>query len=78
MSGCTIDHSLEDVRQKLAEQSSFLPEQIVRDLTQYLNESLDQERLNEVFHLLKKYDLATPEERQERDQKIKQLLSETT
>jgi len=75
MSECKLDHSLEDVRKKLAEQAPFLPEQLSLQLQAFLTESLTQETLNEVFHLLKKYDLSSPDERQIRDEKIKALVS---
>ncbi|MGD8189284.1 hypothetical protein ACQCN2_04705 [Brevibacillus ginsengisoli] len=74
MSECKLDHSTEDVKKKLAEQSGHLPEDIRTALETLLDQPLEQERLNQVFHLLKKYDLATVEERQERDVKFRALV----
>jgi hypothetical protein len=39
-----------------------------------LTEEADQEFLNEVFHLLKKYDLADETEREERNEKLNDLV----
>lgn len=75
MSTCNIDHSLEDVKKKLADQKEFLPEELHNGSKQLLQQTLDQETLNELFHLLKKYDLASEEERAERDKGIKTLMS---
>ena len=70
MSSCPIDHSLEDVRKKLNEQKLFLPEAIAEGVKSYLTEAIPQEALNDIFHLLKKYDLANAEERRERDTQL--------
>ena len=67
MSKCTMDHSLEDVRNKLVEQSAFLPQEVHEQCQLFLDEQLNQIVLNEVFHLLKKYDLASEEEREQRN-----------
>lgn len=75
MSQCNLDHSLADVKKKLDEQTPFLPEQMVSQLKQFLNETIEQSTLNEVFHLLKKYDLANQEERQERETKLTKLMN---
>ncbi|ARD48322.1 group-specific protein [Sporosarcina sp. P33] len=74
MSKCPIDHTVQDVVQKLTEQQAFMPEELVKSCTSFLDKPLDQETLNEMFHLLKKYDLATGEERAERDYKMLQLF----
>jgi hypothetical protein len=74
MGECRLDHSLEDVRNKLNEQSPYLPEEIAQGLASFLDERLDQKTLNEIFHLLKKYDLAAPEERAERERKLAQYI----
>jgi hypothetical protein len=74
MGECRLDHSLEDVRNKLKEQSPYLPQDIAQGLATFLDERLDQKTLNEIFHLLKKYDLATMEERAERERKLAQFL----
>ncbi|MCM3718561.1 group-specific protein [Fictibacillus phosphorivorans] len=74
MGKCTIDHTLEDVKAKLADQAPFMPEELVARVDETLNENADQEYLNEVFHLLKKYDLADEKVREERNEKLKSLV----
>jgi len=74
MSKCTIDHTLEDVKQKLAEQSAFMPRELVMEVGDSLSENSDQTYLNEVFHLLKKYDLADESEREKRNGKLSDLV----
>ena len=54
MSRCTIDHSLEDVLLKLNEQQAFIPKELYNSGLHFLDETRDQETLNDVFHLLKK------------------------
>ncbi|EGQ24133.1 MULTISPECIES: hypothetical protein [Sporosarcina] len=75
MSRCTIDHSQNDVLQKLKEQHMFLPKDLFKRSEIFLSKPLDQGTLNEVFHLLKKYDLATGEERMERNKNLEKLYS---
>ena len=75
MGRCTIDHTLEDVQQKLSEQSAFMPRELVIEVGDSLVEGADQEFLNEIFHLLKKYDLVEEDERLERNIKMKNLIS---
>lgn len=74
MSECKLDHSTEDVQKKLAEQSPHLPQDIRTGVAKLLDQSLEQVMLNHVFHLLKKYDLASQEERLERDAKFRELI----
>jgi hypothetical protein len=74
MGECRLNHSLEDVRNKWKEQSPYLPKEISERLAAFLDERLDQATLNEIFHLLKKYDLASPEERADRERKLEQYL----
>ena len=74
MSQCTIDHSLEDVIQKLENQKAFLPEALYSKCRQFLSETVGQARLNEVFHLLKKYDLASTEEKETRNAKLEDIV----
>ncbi|MGN7470553.1 hypothetical protein [Brevibacillus sp. SAFN-007a] len=74
MGECKLDHSKEDVQKKLAEQAPFLAGERVGRLQRMLEGELSQERLNELFHLLKKYDLASPEERRTREQQMDRLL----
>lgn len=70
MSSCNLDHSTEDVQKKLQSQQMYLPETLFKQVKHFLSTSPKQQYLNEVFHLLKKYDLASEEEQQLR---IKQL-----
>ncbi|ARF17445.1 group-specific protein [Sporosarcina ureae] len=74
MSKCTIDHTQRDVLEKLEEQQQYMPKELVGNCELFLSKPLNQETLNEVFHLLKKYDLATGEERAERNNKLQQLF----
>ncbi len=63
MSTCKLDHTLEDVKSKLSDQKLFLPEDLFVESIQMLEQKPDQHTLNELFHLLKKYDLATEVEK---------------
>lgn len=74
MGNCSIDHSHEDVMQKLESQHEFLPELMGQELHRFLEGQHSQQTLNELFHLLKKYDLASEEEREERNKKLLQLI----
>ncbi|PFX60897.1 group-specific protein [Bacillus wiedmannii] len=67
---CNIDHSMEDVMNKLESQKSFLPEVIFKELKGFLRGNHSQEILNDVFHLLKKYDLVSEEEREIRNTQL--------
>ncbi|MDR7079947.1 citrate synthase [Neobacillus niacini] len=70
MSECKLDHSQEDVRNKYDSQAAFLPEDMKPLFEQFLAKDHTQDLLNEVFHLLKKYDLATEEEKNERNNRL--------
>lgn len=74
MSKCNIDHSIEDVQKKLSEQKPFLPVQLFDTCSEFLKTNQNQSTLNELFHFLKKYDLATDEGKVERNVGIKQLV----
>ncbi|WP_409305142.1 hypothetical protein [Peribacillus sp. SCS-155] len=76
MSECKLDHSIEDVQKKFKSQKPFLPEGLSEALESFLDKETAQEKLNEVFHLLKKYDLADQEERQARNKKLEKLITE--
>ncbi|AZJ21603.1 group-specific protein [Bacillus wiedmannii] len=67
---CNIDHSMEDVMSKLESQKSFLPEVIFKELKVFLRGNHSQEILNDIFHLLKKYDLVSEEEREMRNTQL--------
>ncbi|WP_078544501.1 group-specific protein [Litchfieldia alkalitelluris] len=73
MGSCNIDHSLEDVYKKLESQKEFLSFKSLEKCKRILSGNPSQALLNEIFHMLKKYDLATQEERANRDEKIAAL-----
>ncbi|MUV36867.1 hypothetical protein JNUCC1_00671 [Lentibacillus sp. JNUCC-1] len=75
MGKCNIDHSLESVKQKLQDQKPYLPGDLTEGLESGLTTELSQKALNDVFHLLKKYDLATQSEREERNEKLAEYAS---
>ena len=75
MSTCKLDHTLEDVKNKLSDQKLFLPEDLFVESSQMLEQEQSQHTLNELFHLLKKYDLATDVEKNDRNDKIRKLTS---
>ncbi|KGA96393.1 hypothetical protein AJ85_13985 [Alkalihalobacillus alcalophilus ATCC 27647 = CGMCC 1.3604] len=74
MSSCKIDHPLEDVKAKLTSQQHVLPKDLYQRCTDYLENERSQIELNELFHLLKKYDLADSEEQLNRNKKMIKLL----
>jgi hypothetical protein len=74
MGECKLDHSVADVEKKLEEQAPFLPADLTEKLRALLQTDLSQAQCNELFHLLKKYDLASAEERQQREEKMAALL----
>ncbi|MEH7386524.1 hypothetical protein V7147_14115 [Bacillus sp. JJ1521] len=74
MSTCNIDHSKEVVIKKLQSQESFLPKELYNKAAQFLEPEHTQHTLNELFHLLKKYDLASEEEQQKRNIAIEELF----
>lgn len=75
MSTCNIDHSAEDVIKKLQSQESFMPKELYNKAAQFLETEHTQLTLNELFHLLKKYDLATEEEQQKRNLAMEELFN---
>lgn len=74
MSQCSLDHSVEDVKKKYESQLEFLPAEINALFGAFLEKEHSQLTLNEVFHLLKKYDLASEEEKMARNEKLLQYL----
>ncbi|MBS4209377.1 group-specific protein [Bacillus sp. FJAT-50079] len=74
MSSCKLDHSLADVLKKLEDQRAFLPTGLYEAISQYLDAKVNQAVLNEIFHLLKKYDLATNTIKEERNEKLRQIV----
>lgn len=75
MGQCSIDHSQEDVIKKLESQHDFLPAALYEELESLLKKKHSQEAFNELFHLFKKYDLASKEEQEIRNQKLRQLVN---
>lgn len=74
MSECKIDHTYEDVKAKYESQEAFLPEEIRQQFGSFFEKDHTQDLLNEVFHLLKKYDLASEEERAIRNNRLRLVL----
>jgi hypothetical protein len=74
MGECKLDHTMDDVMNKLESQKAHLPEQVYAGLLLYLRSERQQPVLNELFHLLKKYDLSPEVERQERNRKLRELI----
>ncbi len=70
MGDCKLEHSQEDVKNKFESQEAFLPEEIKTLFNQFFTKEHTQDILNEVFHLLKKYDLASTEEQNERNNRL--------
>lgn len=77
MSQCNLDHSLEDVKKKYESQVPFLPEELKPLFAEFFQKEHTQELLNEVFHLLKKFDLATKDEQEVRIQKLMLIVKNT-
>ena len=75
MGKCTIDHSYGDVLAKLEDQTDFLPDPLVQEIYQFLQHTRFQETLNELFHLLKKYDLASKSDREKRNHEIEMMIN---
>ncbi|MDF2788065.1 MAG: hypothetical protein K0S80_1163 [Neobacillus sp.] len=74
MSECKLNHSQEDVRNKYESQEAFLPDEMNPLFEQFFSKEHTQDLLNEVFHLLKKYDLASEEDRNERNNRLYMVL----
>lgn len=75
MGECKIDHSIEDVKNKYESQAAFLPKDMKASFSDFFEVEHSQEILNDVFHLLKKYDLATEEEREARNKRLWLVLN---
>ncbi|MGE7767610.1 hypothetical protein [Peribacillus sp. NPDC096540] len=74
MGTCNLNHSQQDVRLKLESQMGFLPKDLSEKLIRFLESESSQESLNELFHLLKKYDLASKEEQDARNEKLNHFM----
>lgn len=74
MGKCNIDHTREDVLKKFQAQYEFMPAETREEVNQFLTKELNQETLNELFHLFKKYDLTSEAERQERNEQLLEIV----
>ena len=74
MGKCTIDHSHGDVITKFENQSPYMPENVVQEIHRFLQQTIKQETLNELFHLLKKYDLSSEEEKKKRNIELQKIV----
>ncbi|MGD6901221.1 hypothetical protein [Bacillus infantis] len=70
MSECQLNHSAEDVKNKYEQQKEHLPSQLQLLMEEFLQKEHTQDILNDVFHLLKKYDLASEDEKEERERRL--------
>ncbi len=75
MSNCQLDHSHEDVHKKYQSQKEFLPNELTPLFEAFFSKEHSQTVLNEMFHLLKKYDLSSDEEKEHRNKQIRLLLN---
>ncbi|MFJ7754221.1 hypothetical protein ACQKGI_17560 [Peribacillus muralis] len=76
MGTCNLNHSQQDVRLKFHAQQAFLPTTLTQALNLFLEKDHPQETLNELFHLLKKYDLSSKEEQESRNQNMNRIMLE--
>jgi hypothetical protein len=74
MSECKLNHTHEDVQNKYVSVSAFLPEDMKPLFDQFFSKEHTQEMLNDVFHLLKKYDIAAEEEKNVRNSRLYLVL----
>ncbi|MFD2924629.1 hypothetical protein [Halobacillus naozhouensis] len=74
MGKCNIDHSHADVVNKLESQEQFLPDHLVEGAYAFLQKEHDQETLNDLFHLLKKYDLSSENEQEDRNVQLTKMI----
>lgn len=76
MDPSTVDHSINDVSRRLERQSQCMPAHLYFQLEELLNWPLEQEVLNQLYALLKKYDVLTDIEREERNISMQMLIDE--
>lgn len=74
MSNCNLDHTHENVQKKYESQIPVLPQEMVPLFELFFTKEHTQKVLNEMFHLLKKYDLSPDEEKEERNNQMMLLL----
>lgn len=70
MSECKLNHTYEDVRKKYESQFEFLPKEMLPMFEQFFAGRHSQQVLNELFHLLKKYDLISDKERENQNKRL--------
>jgi hypothetical protein len=75
MSNCQLDHNSEDVLKKYESQKEFLPHEMIPLFEVFFSQKHSQKKLNEMFHLLKKYDLSSEEEKENRNSKLRLILN---
>ena len=75
MSTCKLNHSTEDVIEKVELQKTHLPEKLAEGLYNFLQTNPSQVLLNELFHLLKKYNLSSQNEQDLRNNRLSQLIT---
>ncbi|WP_114571997.1 hypothetical protein [Exiguobacterium flavidum] len=76
MDPSTIDRSIEDVWRRLERQSQCMPAQLYYQFEELLSLPLEQSIINELYIALKKYDILTDIERDERNESIQMLIDE--
>lgn len=74
LSECKENHSHEDVKSKFESQAEFLPTDLKPSFKLFFEKEHTQDILNDAFHLLKKYDLASDEEKMVRNARLYTLL----
>lgn len=74
MGECKLDHTKDDVREKYQSQVEFLPTELKTLFEKFFDHDHSQAILNDVFHLLKKYDLASEEEKEQRNHRLRMVL----
>ncbi|GAA0603552.1 hypothetical protein GCM10009001_20720 [Virgibacillus siamensis] len=74
MGNCNIDHTYQDVESKFNSQTAYLPNGLSSEIQAFLMDEQSQEILNDLFHLLKKYDLASENEQENRNKQMKALI----
>jgi hypothetical protein len=71
---CKLNHPIEDVRNKYESQKEYLPSDMISSFEAFFTHEHTQDILNDVFHLLKKYDLSSQEEREQRNKRLFMVL----
>lgn len=71
---CKLNHPIGDVRNKYETQKEHLPSDMISSFEAFFTHEHSQDILNDVFHLLKKYDLASEIEREQRNKRLFMVL----